>query len=63
MLAKDRLRLIVFLFVLVVFVTGVGLSTSARNDRVSKVSGPELADGLAAWEQVYSVLTSPRCIN
>jgi hypothetical protein len=21
------------------------------------------ADGLAAWEQVYSVLTSPRCIN
>src|SRR5215471_10293838 len=21
------------------------------------------ADGLAAWEQIYSVLTSPRCIN
>ena len=23
----------------------------------------KLADGLAAWDQVYSVLTSPRCIN
>ena len=21
------------------------------------------SDGLAAWQQVYSVLTSPRCIN
>jgi hypothetical protein len=26
-------------------------------------SDPKLADGLAAWQQVYSVLTSPRCIN
>ena len=24
---------------------------------------PSRADGLAAWQQVYSVLTSPRCIN
>src|ERR1041385_4675032 len=24
---------------------------------------PTTAQGLAAWEQVYSVLTSPRCIN
>ncbi len=24
---------------------------------------PNLADGLAAWQQVYSVLISPRCIN
>jgi hypothetical protein len=31
----------------------------------AKTSGtdPQLAGGLAAWEQVYSVLTSPRCIN
>lgn len=63
MLANDRLRLIVLLFALVVLVTGVGLSTSARNERADKVSDPKLADGLAAWEQVYSVLTSPRCIN
>ena len=25
--------------------------------------GAEAAEGLAAWQQVYSVLTSPRCIN
>jgi hypothetical protein len=24
---------------------------------------PKLTDGLAAWSQIYSVLTSPRCIN
>jgi len=24
---------------------------------------PNTAQGLAAWDQVYSVLTSPRCIN
>jgi len=23
----------------------------------------ESSDGLAAWQKVYSVLTSPRCIN
>ena len=27
------------------------------------VSAAQRADGLAAWSQVYSVLTSPRCIN
>jgi hypothetical protein len=26
-------------------------------------TGETTADGLAAWQQVYSVLTSPRCIN
>ena len=26
-------------------------------------SAPTRAEGLAAWQQVYSVLTSPRCIN
>ena len=25
--------------------------------------GEARSDGLAAWQQVYSVLTSPRCIN
>ena len=26
-------------------------------------AGPSRTEGLAAWEQVYSVLTHPRCIN
>src|SRR2546421_2616604 len=29
----------------------------------SKVSTASRAEGLAAWDQVYSVLTHPRCIN
>ena len=29
----------------------------------SKAGTATLADGLAAWQQVYSVLTHPRCIN
>src|SRR5436309_11850306 len=65
MSANYRLLLLVFPLTLVVFVTGIGLSTRAGiagGDKVSAV-GPKLADGLAAWEQVYSVLTSPRCIN
>ena len=65
MSANYRLLLLVFPLTLVVFVTGIGLSTradTAGGDKVSAVD-PKLADGLAAWEQVYSVLTSPRCIN
>src|SRR6266436_1398272 len=27
------------------------------------LKGQSKSDGLAAWQQVYSVLTSPRCIN
>jgi mono/diheme cytochrome c family protein len=28
-----------------------------------KTASPQKSDGLAAWQQVYSVLISPRCIN
>src|SRR5438094_6734420 len=65
MWANHRLLLAVFLSMLVVFVTCIALSTRASIEITDKVSavGPKLADGLAAWEQVYSVLTSPRCIN
>src|SRR5213083_1916575 len=63
MLASHRLLFPVLLLFLFVFATGVGLSTSAGNERAGEVSDPKLADGLAAWAQVYSVLTSPRCIN
>src|SRR6266700_4410356 len=63
MLANHRLLFPFFLLALLVFVTCIGLSASAGNESGGKVSDPKLADGLAAWEQVYSVLTSPRCIN
>ena len=79
MLAKRRLLSPIFLLILVAFVVCIALSTRAKNaDWVSSESGtgvpareitrrmrvpPNLAQGLAAWEKVYSVLISPRCIN
>ena len=51
---------------LVVSVTWIGLSTRGAvetGESKNSAADTKLADGLAAWEQVYSVLTSPRCIN
>src|SRR3989454_4427419 len=41
------------------------LAGAARQDasQKSKAGASTRADGLAAWQQVYSVLTHPRCIN
>jgi hypothetical protein len=36
---------------------------SARDAVARESAAPRSAEGLAAWRQVYSVLTSPRCIN
>src|SRR5712671_6251675 len=63
MLANHRLLSLAFPLMVVAFVTCVGLSAGAGSERAAKAADPKLADGLAAWEQVYSVLTSPRCIN
>ncbi len=65
MFANHRLLPPVFLLMLIVFVICVALSTLAGIGVGDKASAadPKLADGLAAWEQVYTVLTSPRCIN
>jgi len=39
-------------------------SLGSARDAVARESAvPKSAEGLAAWQQVYSVLTSPRCIN
>lgn len=79
MLANHRWLSPIFLLVLVSFVVCIALSTRASNSYwVSSESGtgvpareitrkmpvpPSLAQGLAAWERVYSVLISPRCLN
>src|SRR3989440_6051210 len=64
MLANHRLVRRIFLFMLVVLVSWIALVTvGAFRNRKPSGGDPKLADGLAAWEQVYSVLTSPRCIN
>ena len=64
--ASHRLRPRVFLLTLIVFVTWLALSTRGAveiGESKTSAADAQLADGLAAWEQVYSVLTSPRCIN
>jgi hypothetical protein len=38
-------------------------STNMNASQTPKAAVTTRADGLAAWERVYSVLTSPRCIN
>jgi mono/diheme cytochrome c family protein len=66
MSATHRLLLRVFVFLLVVLVTWIAISTHGYLEtweRKTFASDAMLADGLAAWEQVFSVLTSPRCIN
>jgi mono/diheme cytochrome c family protein len=54
----------------VVGLAGAGSSSHRRGCVIQKSPGTtstgantSRADGLAAWQQVYSVLTSPRCIN
>src|SRR3954452_9799633 len=49
------IRLLTPVFVLALF--AIGVSFAAKPER------PNTAAGLAAWDQVYSVLISPRCIN
>ena len=44
-------------FILALFVFAITISLAAKPDRVTE------AAGVAAWDQVYSVLISPRCIN
>ena len=66
MLVHHRLLVRILLLVLVVFATWTVLATraaveSGKGKTVPSNSG--LAQGLNAWEQVYSVLVSARCIN
>jgi hypothetical protein len=53
------------LVILVATVTWIALTASAAIEvrEYEKPNPDNLADGLAAWQKVYSVLTSPRCIN
>ena len=66
MFANYRLLQRVVLFIPIIFVTLTSLSSRGvveRGEAKSLFTDTKLADGLAAWEKVYSVLTHPRCIN
>ena len=47
----------------VVSAVAVALVTGAFAGTAEVVDNNSTAQGLAAWDQVYSVLTHPRCIN
>jgi mono/diheme cytochrome c family protein len=66
MSSNSRFFVRTLLIVLVTTLTWIALSASAAIElRADKKLNTEAnrADGLAAWQKVYSVLTSPRCIN
>ena len=73
MLSNSRFFIRTLLIVLSFTATWIVLSASAaiegrdykklNTDANRGEESATFAEGLAAWEQVYSVLTSPRCIN
>ena len=60
MSASHRLLLRIFPFLFVVCGTCIFLLVRQGNTATADTT---LSNGLAAWDQVYSVLISPRCIN
>src|SRR5262245_65559033 len=65
MVAPQHLPLRLFIFVAVALFTSLSISffNRANGSAASAVNDNSEAAGLAAWDQVYSVLISPRCIN
>jgi hypothetical protein len=55
----PRIRSLTPVFIMALFATTLSLSLS----QAAKPESVTTAAGLAAWDQVYSVLISPRCIN
>ena len=64
MLSNSRCFIRIVLIALVSTVAWIVLTASAIDLRDQKPTvQSNRADGLAAWQKVYSVLSSPRCIN
>ena len=65
MLVNRKLLPKVLLFILAVFATRLAVTTRGpmENEAIKPTTAKTVADGLAAWRDVYSVLISPRCIN
>ena len=66
MLASLRFFIRMLLVILVSIVTWIALTASAAievREYKRAEANSNLDDGLVAWQKVYSVLTSPRCIN
>ena len=65
MLSNSRCFIRILLLILVSIVTLVALTAAApwRRNHEKLNGNADRSGGLAAWEKVYSVLTSPRCVN
>src|SRR4030095_16148431 len=66
MLSSSRFFIRTLLLILVAAVSWTVLTASAAlemREHKKASAGTSRGDGLAAWQKVYSVLTSPRCIN
>lgn len=67
MLTSKRARTPVFILVFFILATCISLSISKAakqtNQAAAKGTNETTAAGLAAWNQLYAVLISPRCIN
>ena len=65
MLVKRKLLLQALVFILAVFATRLAVTTlgPVQSETRKPTAAETVADGLAAWQDVYSVLISPRCIN
>ncbi len=66
MLSNSRFFIRILVLILVTTGTLIALTASAaikRREYKKPTVEAKRADGLAAWQRVYSVLTSPRCIN
>jgi len=62
MLSHRTVPLLTILGLGILAISMVALASLGRVGEAKRFAGSR-TDGLAAWDQVYSVLTSPRCIN
>jgi hypothetical protein len=58
-----RLGLTVLLALLLLAVASVGTASREPGSTPGRVAPPNTSVGLAAWQEIYSVMSHPRCIN
>src|SRR5256885_653440 len=58
-----RLGLTILLAVFLITTASVGTASPERGTTPARAAPPTRTDGLAAWREIYSVMSHPRCIN
>src|SRR5436190_4459674 len=60
---EADMRAVLFAGVMFLIVIALVIGCQSASDKSKARAGVSHDQGLAAWDQVYSVLTHPRCIN